>query len=495
MILKPFYQDPQTLHIGTMESRAYFIPFFKEQNDRCKMLSGEDWKFNFYNNHYEVPEEFTLGNTTKFDTIKVPSCWNILGYEKNQYANVQGPIPFDPPYVPDENSCGAYVKEFSLTEEEISMRSYLNFEGVDSCFYLWLNGKFVGYSQVSHSTSEFDITEFVHEGLNSMSVLVLKWCDGTYLEDQDKLRMSGIFRDVYILQRPHNFIRDYTVRTNINENKADVTVELEWYGNEEEIRVTLLSPSGSIVDKRCINETEIKFQVENPILWNAERPYLYKMIISTKNENIIQKIGLKKVEIKGSTLLLNGQNIKFKGVNRHDSNAYTGYTISKEQLIEDLKLMKAHNFNAIRTSHYPSAPWDMDLYSEYGFYIIDEADFENHNTMAIYGGGHTYDYTVETPEDRTFGMLCHDKNFEKAILDRVQRCLIRDKNSACVVMWSLGNESGYGPNVENAARWVKSFDKNSIIHYESSIYQMVGYTNDLSNIDVYSRMYAPCHIV
>ena len=226
MIIERYYENPKILHVGTMPNRAYYVPCAdieeaEEENlnhsTRAILLNGDDWKFKFYESPYDVENFYETGfKDEKFDIIPVPSCWQILGYDRCQYTNVNYPIPYDPPYVPQENPCGAYIKEFYVDEEYADKNLYLNFEGVDSCFYVWVNGEMVGYSQVSHSTSEFDITKYVKVGNNTLSVLVLKWCDGTYLEDQDKLRFSGIFRDTYILARPKSHIRDLTVKTELD---------------------------------------------------------------------------------------------------------------------------------------------------------------------------------------------------------------------------------------------------------------------------------------
>ena len=490
MVLEALHENPQVLHVGTEENRAYYIPYREKKGDALHLLSGADWKFQWFQSYYEVPEEFVCGRLGNADVISVPSCVNMLGYEKHQYANVKGPIPFDPPYVPLENPCGAYIKEFYVDKD--TDLYYLNFEGVDSCFYLWLNGKFVGYSQVAHATSEFDITDFLVSGKNYMSVLVMKWCDGTYFEDQDKFRMTGIFRDVYILHRTREHIRDYTVKTVLQNKRAQIRVSVQWKQEPQEISCQLYDPDGKMVAGTGCAEGGIVLGVDEPLLWNAETPYLYRLVLRSGEETIEQQVGIRKLEIHNAVLYLNGQKIKLKGVNRHDSNAFTGYCISKEQLMEDLMLMKQHNVNAIRTSHYPNAPWAYELYSQYGFYVMDEADIETHNAELIYAGGRSnYNYEDETITSTSFGMLCSDPLYEKSILDRVQSCISRDKNQPCVIIWSLGNESGYGVNMEKAAKWIKEQDPEYLIHYESSIYQMPDHKNDLSNLDFYSRMYMP----
>ncbi len=502
MLIEKFYEDTKKIHVNTCPNRSYYVPnvrenqfyTYMEESERVTLLSGEDWLFRLYQNPYVIENFYDESFfSDDFDIINVPSCWQILGYDSHQYTNIKYPIPFDPPFVPDENLSGAYIKYFELDEKEVSLKNYLNFEGVDSCFYVWLNGEFVGYSEVSHSTSEFDISDFVKAGANKLAVLVLKWCKGTYLEDQDKLRMSGIFRDVYIISRPKNHIRDFYIKTTLDKKYKDAEIEItaDFIGKAVKYDVTLIDPMGEEIETKSINEDgKLKFKVKNAVLWNAESPKQYELILSSEDESIVQRVGIRSFEIKDRSFFVNGVSIKFKGVNRHDSDPFTGYTISREQLLEDLLIMKRHNFNAIRTSHYPNAPWMTQYCSDWGFYVISESDIEAHGTTSIYGGGHEEAGVNEFSIDKTYGTLCHDKRFEEMIVDRVRRNVERDKNNACVVMWSLGNESGFGPNMEKAAAWIKSFDKDMLVHYESSIYQKEGYKNDISNIDVHSRMYA-----
>lgn len=492
MILENYYENPAILHVGTMPNRSYYIPFRhgqevlargRDESELFQLLNG-DWSFRFYQNRFEVEEDFfACGyDTSSFDTIPVPSCWQMHGYDRHQYTNVRYPFPYDPPYVPDENPCGTYVCQFTVdSQEKLNGKNYLNFEGVDSCFYVWVNGKFVGYSQVPHSTSEFDVSNAIHMGQNTLAVLVLKWCDGSYLDDQDKLRMSGIFRDVYLLSRPQNHVRDYFVKTELNSScdHAEIQIQFELAGNPA-VSCTLLSPEGNKVDAQAVANNYVHFSVDRPELWNAETPKLYQVLIETPEETIAQQIGVRKVEIVNGVVLLNGTVVKFKGVNRHDSDPVSGYTISPEQAITDMALMKQHNINAIRTSHYPNAPWFVQLCDQFGFYVIAEADIEAHGTTSIYGGS----------QEETFGLIAQDERFEEAILDRVQRSVIRDKNSASVIFWSLGNENGYGVNFEKAGRWVKQYDPSRLLHYESSIHESFGYHNDTSMLDVFSRMYA-----
>ncbi len=414
-------------------------------------------------------------------SIPVPSCWQNHGYGRHMYTNVRYPFPVDPPYVPDENPCGLYVRHFELEEKDQEARWFLNFEGVDSCFYLWVNGEFAGYSQVSHATSEFELTELLQEGDNTLAVLVLQWCDGSYLEDQDKLRMSGIFRDVYLIARPQAFLRDYFVKESFapDFSHAQVTVELMPEGKLD-LTASLYAPDGTLVATCEHPKDSAVLEVPAPVLWNAEHPAQYTLVLETPDECIVQMVGLRKIEVIDGVVYLNGVNIKFRGVNRHDSDPVTGYTISREQVLLDLALMKRHNVNAIRTSHYPNAPWFLQMCSEYGFYVIGEADMESHG-MAMRYGNHSNENYADAADDPQFG---------EAILDRMQRSVIRDKNNAAVVIWSLGNESGWGENFEAAGRWAKEYDPSRLLHYENFLTYHKARKPDFSMLDLYSRMYA-----
>lgn len=487
MQLPKYYEDLSMLHVGTEPPRCYYMPLNEKEEPSYRLISGDNWCFSYYPNLSAVDDFYRedYSGMDSLDKISVPSCWQMLGYDQKQYTNIKYPFPFDPPYVPDQNPCGAYRKEFTLDAEEVQKEQFLYFEGVDSCFYVWINGTFIGYSQVSHSPSEFCISGRTREGKNTLAVLVLKWCDGSYLEDQDKFRYSGIFRDVYLLFRPQNHIRDFAVQTIINAetSQAEIRLCLDDVVGNGEVRCELIDEAGEMRGQKIIvwpYESEAEWTLENPILWNAEKPYLYTLKISTGEETLIQKVGIRSIEAKDRKIYLNGQPIKFKGVNRHDSSPYTGAAVTREDAIQDLTMMKQANINAIRTSHYPNAPWFPELCNEFGFYVIAESDIEIHGTTTIYDGS----------SEQTFGILAQDSRFEESILDRVQRNVVRDRNQACVVMWSLGNESGYGPGFEKAGRWVKEYDSTRLLHYEGSVWQTGGHLNDTSMLDVESRMYA-----
>lgn len=505
MMIPRYYEDLNILHENTMPARAYYIPASgqvdtfagrREASDRIQMLNGR-WRFRYYSSIYALKDAFYA---MEYDSdgdrlINVPSAWQMEGVDTHQYVNIRYPFPFDPPYVPQDNPCGTYVYAFDYHGDWKAPKIYLNFEGVDSCFYVWLNGQYVGYSQVSHATSEFDVSSVITEGTNRLAVLVLKWCDGSYLEDQDKFRMSGIFRDVYLLKRPKQAIRDYFVKTvagaDIKSKKADISIQLQYFDEVIPTRVCIYSADGILVAETKVagaadqNTTEVLVQIANPILWNTEEPYLYKLVLATEAETITDMVGIREICVKKNTVCLNGRAIKFRGVNRHDSNPVTGPVISLEQMRQDLTLMKQHNFNAVRTSHYPNAPVFYELCDQYGFLVIDEADIESHGPSEIF----YRDFSDANKFQHWNEPIADNPAWEEAIMDRVQRCVQRDKNRCCVVIWSMGNESAYGCNFERALHWTKTFDSTRLTHYESARYRNRDKKYDYSNLDLYSRMY------
>jgi len=495
MIVPRYYENLSVLHENTMPARAYYIPAsrrmdnlveHREESDRMQLLNGT-WKFQYFNSIYDIQDSFFEKNydTENFDEIQVPSVWQMAGYDTHQYTNIRYPFPFDPPYVPQDIPCGVYVHTFEYSRDEKAPKSFLNFEGVDSCFYVWINGSYIGYSQVSHMTSEFDVTDVLQDGTNTVAVLVMKWCDGSYLEDQDKFRMSGIFRDVYILKRPKQAISDYHIKTRIEDMFAKVEIEMKFY-SPLNVKISIEDRNGAVVALGSIaEEGTAVLEIASPELWNTENPYLYKLILETENEVIVDHIALRKIEIKDQVIYLNGQKIKFRGVNRHDSDPVTGFTINPEQITTDLTLMKQHNFNAIRSSHYPNAPFFYEMCDKYGFMVIDEADIEAHGPFMIYRKEDT-DYNRFK---RWNEKIADDPVWEEAIVDRIKLMVERDKNRFCIVMWSMGNESAYGCNFEKALEWTKNFDPDRITQYESARYRNYDETYDYSNLDVYSRMY------
>lgn len=504
MIVPKYYENQKVLHENVMPARAYYIPASermdtfaekRENSDRMQMLNGT-WKFRYYDSIYKLKDAFyeLSHDTSSYDEIRVPGCWQMLGYDSHQYTNFHYPFPFDPPYVPQENPCGTYVYEFEYQREEKAPEVFLNFEGVDSCFYVWLNGEYVGYSQVSHSTSEFHVTDKITEGKNRLAVLVLKWCDGSYLEDQDKFRMSGIFRDVYLLKRPRKAIRDYFVRTKPEGKVAKISVQLQYFGDIVPTNVRIFDDNDCQVAQAEISEKDmdregkaanVTLEIGSPVLWNAEAPYLYTLCLATEEEVITDHIGVREIAVRDRVVCFNGEKIRFRGVNRHDSDPVTGFTISARQMEKDLMLMKQHNFNAIRTSHYPNAPIFYQLCDKYGFLVIDEADIEAHGPVDIY----YKENTDQNKFNRWNEPIADNAEWEAAIMDRVQLCVHRDKNRPCVVIWSMGNESAYGCNFEKALKWTKETDDSRLTHYESALYRNDSKKYDFSYLDLYSRMY------
>ncbi len=505
MLVPKYYEDLHMLHDNVMPNRSYYIPAsgrkgdllrHREKSDRMQVLSGK-WKFRYYESIYDLQESFFEQDydAKGYDTVSVPGVWQNYGYDTHQYTNIRYPFPLDPPYVPHKNPCGAYICEFFYQKEEMAPKAYLNFEGVDSCFYVWLNGQYVGYSQVSHSTSEFDVTKYLLEGNNRLAVLVLKWCDGSYLEDQDKFRMSGIFRDVYLLKRPVQGIADYFTTTKCRAGKADVEIQVKYFDEIVPVCVSVYDADDKVVAMEVVDEVfgdgegeyqqKICLTLENPHLWNAEEPYLYLLVLKTEAETITDYIGIREIKIRNTIVTINGSPVTFKGVNRHESDPVTGFTISIEQMEKDLLMMKQHNFNAIRTSHYPDVPMFYQLCDQYGFYVIDEADNEAHGPVEAY----FKDRRWENRGRRWNELIADNPEFTEATLDRIKRCVYRDKNRPCVVIWSMGNESAYGCTFEKSLEWVKQFDSGRLTHYESAYYRSKKRKYDFSNIDLYSMMY------
>jgi len=453
------YEDLTKISENRLPQRAYYIP------TGYTLLNG-DWKFKFYSRDIDEEE-----NITVWDTIDVPSCWQARGYEKPYYTNVQYPYPVDPPYVPDENPLGIYEREFEV--EDLEKAHYIVFEGVSSCVSLYINGEYVGYSQGSHLQAEFDISTFVKKGVNVIRAKVLKWCSGSYMEDQDFFRYNGIFRDVYLLSRPKGHIKDIDIKTNGNKINID-------FEGEGEI---CLYDGEKLLDKKQA-EKQAEFTVENPVMWNAEKPYLYKLVFTYKDEVIEQKVGFRTIEISDkSELLINGVSVKLKGVNRHDTHRLNGWYETDEELLEDLKLMKKLNINSIRTSHYPPTPKFLNMCDELGFYVCLETDIELHGfTQRKRGYGYDFKDNME--------WINNQPEWKEAFVERMVRAYERDKNHPSIFMWSLGNESGHGLNHIAMSEWLRTKDNVRLIHAEDASREKIEGTTD-----VYSLMYPQISVV
>lgn len=478
-----YWENPDVLHVGCVRPHAYFIPYENEQKaledirgaSRCLKLLNGQWNFRYYESVADVALDFSQPalDTDGWEQMMVPSNWQLRGkYDKPVYSNYIYPIPLDPPYVPNENPTGVYCREFTYSPGE---ETRLVFEGVDSCFYVWVNGRFVGYSQVSHMTSEFDITNIVSEGRNSIAVMVLKWCDGTYLEDQDKWRLSGIFRDVYLLRRQKTHIEDIFLHTDVDvqAGKAALSCEVSMSGGTRSVRAVLTDAERNVLAEQ---ETDISgtgifhFNVKEASLWSAEQPYLYHLLLFCGEEVILQRVGFRRVEIKDSVFRVNDAPVKLKGVNRHDSHPNLGFVTPLSHIRHDLQMMKEYNINAIRTSHYPNDPRFLQLCDEMGFYVVDEADYESHGAR---------------DDDN---LISNREMFRKACMDRMERMVERDKNAACIVIWSLGNESSFGQNHIAMVEWTKQRDPSRPLHYERAF--DAGFEDKNACLDMVSRMYS-----
>lgn len=439
--------------------RAYYIPYdslekalkgVKEESKFYRLLNGE-WNFKYFESEFDIPEKIE-----NWDKIPVPSCWQLYGYDKIGYTNVNYPFPVDPPYVPDINPCGIYNTVFYIDNEWKQRRTYIVFEGVCSCIFLYVNGEYAGYSQGSHLQAEFEITKYIKQGANELTAKVFKWCSGSYLEDQDFFRFSGIFRDVYLLSREETHIKDIKIT-------ADCKT------------ISVSSPDYDIYDA----DNNIA-DLNNPVLWNAENPYLYTVVVKGKSEYIPIKVGMREISISENfELLVNGVSVKLKGVNHHDTNANNGYVMTYEELMTDLLKMKELNINTVRMSHYPPTPEFLNMCDELGFYVIDEADLETHGFVSR-NTGYKWD-----DKEKPYEWLHSMPEWENAYIERAMRMYERDKNHSSIIMWSTGNESGHGINHKKMIEWLRNRDSSRLIHCEDATRQ--GYHG---TADVASLMYA-----
>ena len=469
------------LHVNCEKPRAYFIPYHSETSARKdnRALSHNflslcgDWDFHYYSSISEAPDflraEF---NTDGFDKLSVPRSWQSVlrrGYDVPNYVNVNYPFPFDPPHVPTENPCGLYVRNVTVDAAMLKKEVYINFEGVDSCFYLFVNDTFAGYSQVSHMTSEINVTSLLRAGSNNIKVLVFKWCDGSYLEDQDKYRYSGIFREVYLLARDKEHISDIYFRTSLSPYYKDADLTLDISADTVlDYDYRLIAPNGEEIASGKANTSENEtISVSSPMLWSDETPHLYELILHCGDEYICRLIGFKDLKIVNRTILINGKKVKAKGVNRHDSHPLLGSTTPMDHMLRDLYIMKRHNINTIRTSHYPNDPRFPILCDKLGFYLVDETDLETHGATSV----RYWDYFTDNPE------------WTDAYLDRAQRMFERDKNSVSVIMWSLGNESGIGRNQVAMYNYFHKRMPNCLVHCEDISRRLVSSNhNNISQV-------------
>ena len=465
-----FYENPAKTSENRLKQRSYYIP----ENDGALLSLNGNWRFHYYRRDFDLEEEIT-----QWDEIDVPSCWQVRGYENPNYTNVRFPFPVDPPYVPDANPCGVYEREFQLEPAE---KTYFVFEGVASVGVLYINGKYVGFTTGNHMQAEFDISDFVVNGTNTVRVVVYKWACTSYLEDQDFFRFNGIFRDVYILSRPAGHITDIEITTNEN------TITATFDGSAV---ITLLDGDKILACQQAQNTAT--FTVDDPHFWNAEQPYLYTLKFESCGEIITQKVGLRTISISNrGELLINGVSVKLQGVNRHDTHPTNGWTMSDAEIFTELKLMKQLNINCIRTSHYPPTPKMLEFCDTLGFYVVLEADLESHGFCKRYGNGEKDpQYDVESPD-----WPCQKPEWEHEHLERMERALERDKNHCCVIMWSIGNEAGFGDHHKSMIQWLRARDQSRLAMSEcasrkAAVLARPEHTDERYFSDIHARMYLP----
>jgi beta-galactosidase len=478
----PDWENPAVFAVNKERPHATFythrdlktaLTASREDSQNILSLDGV-WKFHWVGNPKDRPLDFFEAgyDDSDWDNISVPSCWEMEGFGQPIYTNIRYPHKTDPPFIGDYNPVGSYRTTFELPAGWEDRQNFIHFDGVYSGFYIWVNGEKVGYSQESKTAAEFDLTPYLKDGENELAVQVFKWCDGSYLEDQDMFRFGGIFRSVYLHSRPQIHIRDFFVRTDLDEDydnaelliDFDLTNKAPGDGDTAEIKVQLTELDGTAVPgvSTTISVSEahdddnfsIKVPVSSPRKWTAETPNLYQLNITLtdgekETEAFTTRIGFREVEIKNAQLYVNGQSIKMKGVNRHESDPDRGRSVQYDSMIRDIELFKTHNINTVRTAHYPNDPLWYELCDEYGIYVMDEANIESH------GMGYSWEKS-----------LGNNPDWKAAHVDRVERMIHRDKNHASIIFWSMGNEAGPGQNFTASAAAMRAIDLTRPIHYE-----------------------------
>ncbi|ATX90157.1 beta-galactosidase [Citrobacter portucalensis] len=489
------WENPGVTQLNRLEAHPPFCSWrsaddarTNQRSSQLRSLNGQ-WQFAWFAAPEAVPESWLTSDLPQADIINVPSNWQMAGYDAPIYTNVTYPIPVNPPYVPAQNPTGCYSLTFNVEDAWLEEgQTRIIFDGVNSAFHLWCNGRWVGYGQDSRLPSEFDLSDYLLRGENRLAVMVLRWSDGSYLEDQDMWRMSGIFRDVSLLHKPTTQIRDLRINTRFNDDFSRATLEAEVRvgGNEsEDLRVTLqlwegetltretTSPLGSeIIDERGAyhDRVTLRLNVEKPALWSAETPNLYRAVVQlhTAGGVLIEAeacdVGFRQVCIENGLLLLNGKPLLIRGTNRHEHHPVNGQVMDEATMVQDIILMKQNNFNAVRCSHYPNHPLWYTLCDRYGLYVVDEANIETHGMV---------------PMNR----LTDDPAWLPAMSQRVTRMVQRDRNHPSIIIWSLGNESGHGVNHDALYRWIKSEDPSRPVQYE-------GGGADTAATDIICPMYA-----
>ncbi len=472
------WENPGVTQLNRLEAHPPFCSWrsaddarTNQRSSQLRSLNGQ-WQFAWFAAPEAVPESWLTSDLPQADTVNVPSNWQMDGYDAPIYTNVTYPIPVNPPYVPAQNPTGCYSLTFYIDDIWLDEgQTRIIFDGVNSAFHLWCNGRWVGYGQDSRLPSEFDLSDYLQHGENRLAVMVLRWSDGSYLEDRDMWRMSGIFRDVSLLHKPTTQIRDLRINTWFNDDfsRATLAVEVRVAGNaSEDLRVALQlwegetltaetnSPLGSeIIDERGAYHDRVTLclNVKKPALWSAETPNLYRAVVQLRTADgaLIEAeacdVGFRQVCIENGLLLLNGKPLLIRGTNRHEHHPINGQVMDEATMVQDIILMKQNNFNAVRCSHYPNHPLWYTLCDRYGLYVVDEANIETHGMV---------------PMNR----LTDDPAWLPAMSQRVTRMVQRDRNHPSIIIWSLGNESGHGVNHDALYRWIKSEDPSRPVQYE-----------------------------
>lgn len=460
------WEDHRITGIGRREART---AFYKDSQKKIS-LNGE-WDFKYVDAPELSPEGFEQSGACEgWDKIDVPSVWQLRGYDKMHYTDVLYPFPVNPPHVPDENPTGIYKKTVVLDEQWMEKDTVLKFHGVDSAFDVWVNGKHVGFGKVSRLPSEFDITGFVKTGENDITVRVYKWSDGTYLEDQDMWWLSGIYRDVELINEDKNAVLDLRVNGTLDDSYKNgfFTAGITMKQAGTNLGWKLSYKGKTVLEGELVSEgKDICIEAEIPEVhtWTAETPELYEFTVMTENQEVTVRCGFRKIEIKDKNFRVNNQVILLNGINHHDYNPREGRRVTREQMESDIRLMKQYNINAVRCSHYPANEYFYDLCDEYGLYVIDEADLECHG--------------FEWVENYTW--ITDDETWKDAYVDRSVRMVKRDRNHPSIIMWSMGNESAFGCNFRSAAEAIRELDDTRLVHYEGDFEAEV--------TDVYSTMY------
>jgi len=498
-LAKPEWQDYYVIGKNKEPAHATYIPYnssrralrFNRKSSRNFILLNGTWDFKFFESPKLVEKDFFKSNSD-WDQIEVPSNWQLKGHGKPIYTNWKHPFTTLGGKVPAKaNETGVYRRSFDIPNKWDQKEIFLHFAGVQSAFYLWVNGKEVGYSEGSMTPAEFNITKYLKKGENQLAVKVIRWSTGSYLEDQDFWRLSGIFRDVFLYSTPKVSIRDYFAKTSLinsyKEGKLDLSVSIKNYDSLKKdylLEATLFDERGSVIyqKEKSFNspasgeEINLNFSetFKNIKAWSAEKPNLYQLSISLKKDGkvtmaVASKIGFRTAEIKNGQFLVNGIPVLIKGVNRHDFDHKNGRVVSRETMLKDILLMKQHNFNAVRFSHYPTDPYFNRLCDEYGLYVMDEANIESHHLWM----------TLRFPAVR--------KKFKKAFIDRGVSMVERDKNHPSIVMWSLGNETGWGNNFNYMAKAMRKIDNTRPINYEGKNLYLMSLP---PHFDFISNMYA-----